>query len=57
MLQEMPKMLRCRHIEQADLLEGRWREEIEPLLAQEEPAGRPAVNGAETAAARILERL
>jgi hypothetical protein len=51
---EMPGMLRCRHIGQSDLLEGNWSEGIERLLAQEEPSGRPRVDGAGVAAAAIL---
>ncbi len=31
---EMPGLLRCRRIEKDDLLDGRWREPIEALLAQ-----------------------
>jgi len=54
MLAEMPRMLRCRHIEQEDLLAGNWRDAIEALLSQEEPAGRPAIDGAPIIAAAIL---
>ena len=54
MLAEMPRMLRCRHIEQADLLAGNWRDAIEALLAQEEPPERPRVDGASVAASAIL---
>ena len=57
MLEEMPTMLRCRHIEQADLLAGNWRDAIDALLAQPEPAARPRVDGADVAAGKILERL
>jgi hypothetical protein len=55
MLAEMPRMLRCRHIGQADLLAGHWRDEIEALLAQEEPPDPPRVDGAAVAASTILE--
>jgi len=57
MVDEMPKMLRCRHIEQMELLAGNWRDEIEALLTQPEPPERPRVDGAEVAAARILATL
>ena len=52
---EMPGLLRCRRIERDDLLTGTWREHIEALLAQPPPASAPATDGAETAAAAILE--
>ena len=57
MLAEMPRMLRCRHIEQEDLLAGNWRDAIEALLAQEEPPERPRVDGASVVAAAILGML
>jgi hypothetical protein len=56
MLAEMPRMLRCRHIGQAELLSGRWRDGIDALLAQEEPSQRPRLDGAPVAAATILDR-
>ena len=56
MVAEMPRMLRCRHIGREDLLAGNWREEIEALLAQEDPPERPRVDGASVAAATILEQ-
>jgi len=54
---EMPQILRCRYIEQGDLLSGNWRDAIEALLAQPEPPRRPEVNGAEVAAELICDRL
>jgi len=51
---QMPRMLRCRHIVQADLRAGNWRDDIDRLLAQEEPTERPRVDGAAVAAAAIL---
>jgi hypothetical protein len=54
---EMPDLLRCRRIEQPDLLAGRWQGPIEALLAQPRPTVVPATDGAETAAAAILEEL
>jgi L-arabinokinase len=56
MVAEMPQMLRCRHITQEDLFAGRWRDEIEALLAQAEPAERPRVDGA-SVAARAIQQL
>ena len=55
MLTEMPRMLRCRHISQEELLEGKWPDAVEALLAQEEPPERPRVDGASVIAAAILE--
>jgi len=54
MLDAMPRMLRCRFIEQDDLLGGNWRKSIDALLAQPAPAAYPPVNGAEIAAEKIL---
>jgi len=55
MLTEMPRLLRCRHISQEELLAGNWPDAVEALLAQEAPAGRPRVDGAPVIAAAILE--
>ena len=54
---EMPDLLRCRRIENDDLLEGRWREPIEALLAQPPAPTVPPTNGAEEAATAILDLL
>jgi hypothetical protein len=51
---EMPRVLRCRFIEQEDLLDGRWADAISALLAQPVPPERARVDGAEVAAAMIL---
>ena len=55
MLAEMPRMLRCRYLEQHDLVAGNWRSAIEALLAQPPPAERPRVDGASVAAAMIAD--
>jgi L-arabinokinase len=52
---EMPGLLRCRRIDRDDLLTGNWREHIEALLGQRHPPTISSVNGAEQAAATILE--
>ena len=52
---EMPRMLRCRYISQEDLFAGRWTDAIAALLAQPAPLERPPVNGADVAAADVLE--
>jgi hypothetical protein len=57
MLAEMPRMLRCRHIAQEDLLAGRWRESVDALLAQDEPPDRPRVDGAAIAASIIFDSM
>jgi hypothetical protein len=54
---EMPGLLRCRRIEREDLLTGNWREHIEALLAQPPPAVVPETDGAEKAAAAILQQI
>jgi L-arabinokinase len=52
---EMPRMLRCRHITQDDLLAGRWREDVDALLAQDALPNRQRVDGAAVAARAILD--
>jgi L-arabinokinase len=54
MVAEMPRVLRCRHIEQEDLLAGRWAQSIRALLSQALPRERAATNGAEIVADAIL---
>lgn len=51
---EMPRVLRCRHISQDDLLAGRWSDALDALLQQPAPAERPPTDGAEVAATEIL---
>ena len=51
---DQPRMLRCRYIDQADLLAGDWLNAVESLLAQEEPGPPMRVDGATVAAAAIL---
>jgi L-arabinokinase len=53
-VEEMPQVLRCRYIPQDDLLEGRWADAIEGVLAQSPPPGRPRIDGATVAADVIL---
>jgi hypothetical protein len=49
-VEDMPRLLRCRHIPQDDLLAGRWTDAVRALLAQPAPATRAAINGAAIAA-------
>jgi hypothetical protein len=51
---EMPRVLRCRFMPQADLRAGQWRAHIEPLLAQPDPPGRARIDGADVAASLIV---
>ena len=53
----MPRMLRCRYLNQDDFFAGRWREALDAVLDQPAPMERPAVNGAEVVADRILREL
>jgi UDP:flavonoid glycosyltransferase YjiC (YdhE family) len=57
LVEEMPRYLRAQFIEQADLLEGNWKEALEKLLQQPSPREMPELNGAEVAAAEILKRI
>ncbi len=51
---EMPRVIRCRFIDQRDLLAGRWRDAVRALLAQPSPPERAAIDGAAVAAREIL---
>jgi hypothetical protein len=53
LVREMPRVLRCRFLEQADFFAGRWREALDAVLAQPAPPERPRVDGAEVVAERI----
>jgi UDP:flavonoid glycosyltransferase YjiC (YdhE family) len=55
MVAEMPRMLRCRHIDREALVAGDWADSITALLAQPEPPERVAVDGAAVAAETILD--
>ncbi|MBI3264035.1 MAG: hypothetical protein HYZ58_12920 [Acidobacteria bacterium] len=55
LIEAMPRFLRCRFIDQEALQAGRWEAALDVLLAQPPPPERPATNGAEVAAARILD--
>ena len=50
LVREMPRYLRSRFIEPADLLAGRWRASLDGLLRQPPPLETMATNGAEVAA-------
>jgi L-arabinokinase len=52
---EMPNVLRCRHLAQADLLAGRWGDAVRALLVQSPPPERPRTDGADIAAREILD--
>jgi L-arabinokinase len=51
---EMPRVLRCRFLAQADLLEGRWGAGVRALLEQPAAPGELAVNGGEAAVDALL---
>ena len=54
----MPRLLRCRAIETMDLIEGRWADAVEALLAQPNPPGPPPrIDGAGEAASAIIDFL
>ncbi len=54
LVEEMPRYVRARFIDREDLLRGRWGAALDQLLNQPPPPERPALNGAEVAAAEIL---
>jgi hypothetical protein len=53
-VETMPRLLRCRLIEQDALFAGRWLDSLDALMAQPAPPERPPTNGADVAAERIL---
>ena len=56
LVREMSKYLRARFIEQRDLLMGNWKGPLDKLLQQPAPPEKPALNGADVAAAEILRQ-
>ncbi len=50
----MPAHVQCQYIDQAALLEGRWRDALDEALARPAPYRRPPTNGAEVAAETML---
>jgi hypothetical protein len=56
MVREMPRVLRCRYIDQSSLFAGRWRASLEALRETPAPPERPATDGAELVASWISNR-
>jgi hypothetical protein len=54
-VEEMPRVLRCRHLAREDFLAGRWGTAVRALMAQAPPPEQPEVNGASIAADAILD--
>jgi L-arabinokinase len=54
LVREMPRFVRCRFLQQPDLLAGRWAAALDALLDQPEPPERPPTDGAEVIADLIL---
>ena len=57
LVQNMPRFVRCRFIDQADLLAGRWRGHLDRLLDQPPPAEVAVTDGAQVASGVILDYL
>ena len=55
MVAELPRMLRCRHIDREELVAGNWADSVAAVLAQPDPPERVAVDGAAVAAEAILD--
>lgn len=53
----MPRFLRCGFIGHGDLFEGRWAAHLDAVLSQPAPPDSPATNGADVAAASLLEMI
>jgi hypothetical protein len=57
MVAEMPRFLRCRHLDLDSLLAGSWRDALEELRHQPPPREHPRSDGADVAAQLIVDRL
>ncbi len=54
LVDEMPRVLRCRFLPPDDLAAGRWQPAIDALLRQPPPAARPRADGAAVVAQEIV---
>ena len=54
MVAEMPRVLRCAHLDQKALFAGRWKAALDEALAQPDPPEHPPTDGAHQAARAIL---
>jgi hypothetical protein len=57
LVEEMPRVLRCRYLAPEDFAAGRWADGVEALLAQSPPPGVARTDGAAVAADAILEMI
>jgi hypothetical protein len=57
LVRDMPHYLRCRYLTQDDLFAGRWHAALDALLRQPPPPDPLATNGADIAAAQIVDAL
>ncbi len=57
LVREMPRVLRCAYLPQADVLSGRWQSALDALITAPSPTVRPAVDGAQVAARWLLDQL
>lgn len=57
LVKAMPRFLRCGFIDHDDLFEGRWAAHLDAVLSQPPPPESPATNGADVAAAWLLEMI
>lgn len=57
LVREMPTFLRCAYISHGDLFSGRWRAALDQARSSPAPPIRPATDGAEVVADRIVRRL
>lgn len=54
---ELPRYVRCAHVDRETLLAGRWRAPLDRLVKLPKPATRPRLDGAQTVAHAIIARL
>jgi hypothetical protein len=52
----MPRVLRCRYLDMASMLAGRWKDALDALSASPDPPERTRTDGAEVVTSLILDR-
>jgi hypothetical protein len=56
-VREMPRYLRCAHLDNASLLSGRWRAALERAVEAPEPPEHPRTDGADVVARLVAEAI
>jgi L-arabinokinase len=57
LVREMPRYLRCAHLDNASLLAGTWRQAVEAAVTAPSPPERPRTDGAHVIAELMIRRV